>query len=400
MSLSCWNPHRWLRAGDSRMAALPAVTDFATCAKVKSMNRFACSTLVASRPARDCKPRTALSARKNFGPPLCPGIATSRALLKVEQSTAQMAAPHESTRVARACWTFSLDKSWCAFSSQSIGSTRHPHHARAYVCDGCVLTGEYIQGIRRPVSVSSREFASLFWLPFLCWELADLLWSPFFRWGAAGLIRWDLPVSCGRLRQDLGVSPVVHCRVVAPACISIGLGHTALMGVVALPRAVGTLALVESTAQPGAVAQGVCSLLGWGLHWWGLGGGSRDRLALGIRPSATGRLYLPDLRSGQLPHSLARLQNVLDDLTQRLWSSGTGLPRLFVPPRLCAGSSPQPCGTAEHERDLARGSSSASAHPAGIPRPSCCLLSSAQLLLHPREACCLPCFRLPAASEG
>ena len=111
MSLSCWNPHRWLRSGDSRTAAAPAATDFAICAKVKSINRFACLTLSASRPVRDGRPRTALSARSGLGPPWCPGMATSRALLKVEQSTAQIAASHVSIKVESACWTSSFDRS-------------------------------------------------------------------------------------------------------------------------------------------------------------------------------------------------------------------------------------------------------------------------------------------------
>ena len=111
---------------------LPAATDFAICANVKSMNRFACSTRVASRPPKGCRPRTSFSARKSFGPLVCPGIAISRALLNVEQSTAQMAASSEFSRMARFCWTSSFDRSRFAFSSQSIGSTRHPHQANAY----------------------------------------------------------------------------------------------------------------------------------------------------------------------------------------------------------------------------------------------------------------------------
>ena len=74
------------------------------------MNRFACLTLSASRPAKDVKPRTTFAARRGLGPPWCPGMATSRALLKVEQSTAQIAASHVSTNVENACWTSSFDK--------------------------------------------------------------------------------------------------------------------------------------------------------------------------------------------------------------------------------------------------------------------------------------------------
>ena len=132
ISLSCWKPHRWLRSGDSRIAADPAATDLAICANVKSMNRLASSTLSASRPTKDGKPRTAFSARRGLGPPWCPGIATSLALLSVEQSTAHMAASHESTKTESACWTSNLDRSWRGLSSQSIGSTRHPHQASAY----------------------------------------------------------------------------------------------------------------------------------------------------------------------------------------------------------------------------------------------------------------------------
>ena len=49
--------------GESRIAALPAATDWATCANVKSMNKFACSIRVASRPSKVRRPRTSFPAR-------------------------------------------------------------------------------------------------------------------------------------------------------------------------------------------------------------------------------------------------------------------------------------------------------------------------------------------------
>ena len=126
MSLRCWNPQRWLLAGDSRIAAFPAETDSAICAKVKSMNRFTCSTRAASRPSRVRRPLTSFSARNGLGAAWWPGIATSRAPLRVEQSTAQIAASHECTWIATPRWTSGFDKSWRAFSSQSTGSTCQP----------------------------------------------------------------------------------------------------------------------------------------------------------------------------------------------------------------------------------------------------------------------------------
>ena len=99
------------------------------------------------------------------------------------------------------------------------------------------------------------------------------------------------------------------------------------MGVVAFPGAEGTIALVDPTAQPGAVAQGICPLLRRGLHRRGLGDRSGDRLALAICLPATGRPGQPDLRRGHFPHSLPRLQGVLDDLTQGI----RGVPESVYP---------------------------------------------------------------------
>ena len=47
-----------------------------------------------------------------------------------------------------------------------------------------------------------------------------------FTSGSPDVARSGLPASCGRLRQDRGVSPVVHSLVPASACIPVWLDHT------------------------------------------------------------------------------------------------------------------------------------------------------------------------------
>ena len=203
----------------------------------------------------------------------------------------------------------------------------------------CILVREYIQSVRRPVSswefasrlrlpVSSRVFASRcklpvspreFASPTTCACLLGGICKPLWRGvanvrrlsssrrTAAGIIRWDLPASCGRFRQDRGVSPVVHRSMLASVCIPIGLDDAASVRMVALPAAVVAFPLVESTAQPGSVTQRIGMLPALRLLWLGLGASSRARLALGLRPCATRRPCLPDLRRGQLPHRFACL---------------------------------------------------------------------------------------------
>ena len=107
-SLKC---HRWLLAGDSRTAALPAAMESATCSKVKSMNRFACFTLSASCGGSDNRPLGMASVRRGLGPCLCPGVAISLALLSVEQSTAHTAASHLCIWMATALWTCRSERS-------------------------------------------------------------------------------------------------------------------------------------------------------------------------------------------------------------------------------------------------------------------------------------------------
>ena len=132
---------------------------------------------------------------------------------------------------------------------------------------------------------------------------------------------------------------MVLCIMLACACIPIGLDDAASVRIVALPAAVGALPLVESTTQPGAATQRISTLPALRLPRLGLGASSRGRLALGLRLCTTRRLCLPDLRRGQLPHRFARLQSVLDDLTQRF----CGVPEAVYPDRpLCFILAPDP----------------------------------------------------------
>ena len=128
------------------------------------------------------------SARNGLGAAWWPGIATSRALLRVEQSTPQMAASHACTWIATASCTSALDK------SQVMSRVEQPVH-RLYSppapCQGVghwgVFAGEHVQGERRLVSsleigaaTPIRRVCKPLWLLHLRWGLP--FWWPRREW--------------------------------------------------------------------------------------------------------------------------------------------------------------------------------------------------------------------------
>ena len=133
ISFNCSKCHRWLLAGDSSTAALPAATEIATCSNVQSMNRFACLTLSASRPCRVCKPLGRASVRRGFGPCLRPGTCSD-----FHGSTERRAVHCPDCCIAllhlggNRPLDLQVKQVMILVDQPVIGPTFQPHHASAY----------------------------------------------------------------------------------------------------------------------------------------------------------------------------------------------------------------------------------------------------------------------------